>query len=300
MRSVNTASKMGRDIARAIPDPWVDDDVLRRHLRRTIGPKINLHRSDEDKSSEAWQAWVALFAVLAIVAAVVTVLRLLPADMPDIPDLIEAARQWLASYPALPFIGATASLVILVALLSIGSRTASKRASARCDRTVAELHNAAFQGALSVLEGRRRKLGMPIEPSRHRAFPPPSPRPGGVTPRGAEEVVAQWMRHLGEADAELTSYTADGGMDVVGQKSFAQVKHFSKAVGVAPIRELAGVAANDRQGRHALFFTSVGYASGAVAFADNAGIALFVYDVENAGLEAMNARAKTLMYNGIA
>jgi hypothetical protein len=300
VRSVNTAYKMGRDIARSIPDEWVADDLLRRDLRRVIGPKINLHRSDEDKSSEAWQASVAMAVVIALVGVVVTALRLLPADVPGLPEWIEPPRQWLTAYPPLPFIGVTASVIILAVLLSIGSRAAAKHASARYNRTVSELHEAAFQGALSVLEGRRRKVGMPIDTSRHRTYLPPSPRPGGVTPRGAEEVVAQWMRHMGEADAELTSYTGDGGMDVIGRRSFAQVKHYSKAVGVAAIRELAGVAANDRHGRHALFFTRVGYAAGAVDFADSAGIALFVYDVERAGLEAMNARAKTLMYNGIS
>lgn len=86
----------------------------------------------------------------------------------------------------------------------------------------------------------------------------------------------------------------------MGSKSIAQVKHYAKSVGVAPIRELAGVAANDPHRRVALFFTSTGYARGAIDFADNAGIALFVYSAERAGLEAMNAKAKTLMHNGIS
>lgn len=299
MRSPNTAYKMGREIARALPDEWVADDLLRRQLRRSIGPKIDLHRSDEDRASEAWAGWVYFFAVIAIVVIAMTALRLLPADMQGLPDWIEAPRQWVSAYPIALFLGATASLLIFISILAIGWRVAAKRANERYNRTVAELYEAAFQGALSVLEGRRRKAGMPVDTTRHRTFLPPAPRPDGVTPRGAEEVVAQWMRHLGEADAELTSYTGDGGIDVVGRKSFAQVKHYSRAVGVAPIRELAGVAANDRLARQALFFTSTGYASGAVDFADDAGIALFVYDVESGGLEAMNPRAKTLMYNGI-
>lgn len=300
MRSVDTAYKMGRDLARSIPDEWVANDLLRRDLRRVIGPKINLHRSDEDRSSESWAGSLHCFAAATIIAVVVAVLRFLPSDIQGLPDWIVSPSQWLAMHPPLPFIGVTACLIMLVALLSVGSRAAEKRARARSTRTVAAPHEAALHGALSVLEGRRRKVSMPIDTSRHRTYRPPSPRPEGVTPRGAEKVVAQWMRHLGEGDAELTSYTGDGGMDVIGRRSFAQVKHYSKAVGVAPIRELAGVAANDRHGRQALFFTSVGYAARAVDFADNAGIALFVYDVERAGLEAMNARAKTLMYNGIS
>lgn len=300
MRSVNTAYKLGREIGRDVSDVWIPDELLYRQVRRSIGPRIKLFRSEEDKARDGWFGVFTLSVALVIVAVAGVVVLLLPVDLPEFSRPFFAYRMWVASLP-LPLVGGAAALLVLAAVGSgLAWRRARDEAAKVYETVVSSLYTAAFQGATAVLETRRRKTGMSIEPSRHRVFPPPSPRPLGVDPRGAEEVVAQWMRHLGESDAELTSYVGDGGIDVQGRKSFAQVKHYSKSVGVAPIRELAGVAASDPARRQALFFTCSGYARGAVEFADSAGIALFVYDAERAGLEAMNPRAKTLMHNGIS
>lgn len=64
--------------------------------------------------------------------------------------------------------------------------------------------------------------------------------------------MAQWMRHHGEVRASTTAFTSDGGVDVVGERYIAQVKHFAGNVGVVPIRELAGVA-----GRHGRRTTTI-------------------------------------------
>lgn len=243
-------------------------------------------------------------AVLSVLAVALTVLLILPTSFLETTTPLMTVRTSLESMvetvPREMIFGVTAALVLITLRFAVAASVARRRAAEVYNEAVAELYAAAFQGALSVLEARRRKNGMVVETTGRREFLPPSPRPLGVDARGAEEVVAQWMRHLGEADAELTSFTGDGGIDVTGSRSFAQVKHYAKAVGVAPLRELAGVAANDPRGRQPLFFTRTGYASGAVDFANAAGVALFVYDVERGGLEAVNARAKTLVQNGIA
>ncbi|MEJ6553408.1 restriction endonuclease [Microbacterium esteraromaticum] len=126
---------------------------------------------------------------------------------------------------------------------------------------------------------------------------PPAPQPYGVSPEGAERIVEAWMRHLGALDAEVTRYTADGGIDVASASWIAQVKHHQGVIGVAAIRELAGVAAID--GRSALFFTSTGYAEGAVDFADKAGMGLFVYSAEDGTLAARNDVAELLAKKGL-
>lgn len=300
MRSVNTAYKVGREIGREVGDVWIADEALRRHVRRTIEPRIKLLRSDEEKTRDGWAGLLALVVPATLVAVTCTVLLVGSFEIPETLRFLLVIRAWAESLPYVAVILVTALLLFIVLLLIFAVTGANRRANEVHHAAVTSLYAAAFQGATAVLENRRRSVGMPIEPSAYRAFPPPSPRPNGVDARGAEELVAQWMRHIGEVDAELTSYTGDGGIDVQGARSFAQVKHYAKSVGVAPIRELAGVAANDPRGRTPLFFTSTGYARGALDFADSAGIALFVYNAERAGLEAMNAKAKTLMHNGIS
>ena len=300
MRSVNTAYKVGREIGRGVGDVWIADDALRRHIQRTIDPRIKLLRSDEEKTRDGWAGLLALLVPVTLLAVTCTTLLVGSFEIPETLRFLDGIRLWAESLPYVAVILVTALLLFLVLVLVFVVVGANRRANEAHRAAVIGLYSAAFRGATAVLENRRRSVGVPIEPSAHRAFPPPSPRPNGVDARGAEEIVAQWMRHIGEVDAELTSYTGDGGIDVLGSKSIAQVKHYAKSVGVAPIRELAGVAANDPRRRVALFFTSTGYARGAIDFADNAGIALFVYSAERAGLEAMNAKAKTLMHNGIS
>lgn len=127
--------------------------------------------------------------------------------------------------------------------------------------------------------------------------PAPQPQPYGVSPQGAEEIVAVWMQHLGEDDAATTQYSGDGGVDVTSLHYIAQVKHYTGTVGVGEVREFAGVAGVD--GRRALFFTSGQYARGAIEFADNAGIALFRYDVHHGELVGVNLRGNHAMENGL-
>lgn len=302
---MNTAYKIGREIGRDVSDVWIPDELLRRRIRRTVGPQIKLFKSDEEKALESGIGILVMTVLMTLIAIAVTVLLTIPTasieSMKPVANLRSSLEGMLTWAPREAVFGITAALILISIGLGIAASIARKRASEVHNEAVAALYAAAYQGAVAVLDGRRKKTGMVVESTPARGgFLPPSPRPHGVDARGAEEVAAQWMRHLGEADAELTSFTGDGGIDVTGVRSIAQVKHYSKAVGVAPIRELAGVAANDPRRRQPLFFTSTGYARGAVDFADSAGVALFVYDAERGGLEAMNARAKTLVQNGIS
>lgn len=130
-----------------------------------------------------------------------------------------------------------------------------------------------------------------------RGTPPPPPQPFGVSHEGAEALVALWMQHLGAVDAAVTPFSGDGGIDVESKDYIAQVKNYSGTVGVAEIRELAGVALVD--GRKPLFFTSGTYAQGAVEFADRASIPLFVYDAVEGTLVAGNSLGQDRLIEGL-
>lgn len=152
--------------------------------------------------------------------------------------------------------------------------------------------------AAGVVEARREGRPQPAFPLPE-AWPRPGPQPYGVSHRGAEQLVADWMRHLGATDAEVTRFTADGGVDVVSAHCIAQVKNLGErsTVPVAQIRELAGVAAQD--GRLPLFFTSGTYSAGGLAFADRAGMGLFEYRAEGGVLRAANGHARACVAGGL-
>lgn len=182
---------------------------------------------------------------------------------------------------------------VLVAVVQRWLRESHDDRAASLARAVAEL--AARVGLLEAQRPGRAEPAFPLAA----AWPRPAPQPYGVSHRGAEQLVADWMRHLGAFDAEVTRFTADGGVDVVSAHWIAQVKNLAErtAVPVAQVRELAGVAAND--GRRALFFTSGTYTAGGVAFADRAGLSLFEYHAEGGALRAANAHARVVVSEGL-
>lgn len=123
-------------------------------------------------------------------------------------------------------------------------------------------------------------------------FAEPEPLPYGVSPEGAEHLAAAWMRHLGAADAQVTAYRSDGGVDVVSSNYVAQVKHQLGAVGRPEIQQIAGIA--NVENKVAVFFTTNRYSSEARNFAEVAGVALFVMNPEEGTLRQVNEAAKTV------
>lgn len=269
-----------------------------QHVRAEIRPMIKLRKSVEDQKVEELEAAFGLVAIVGIIVGVLFLLSLvpdsaLPTSSPNIAFAVfSVLRGW--SFP----LGVGAVVLVLLAIpFAQARRRADRSARARYAATVRALVQSAFEGAQTAIDRRRQREGMSLDRHIERNSFAPDPMRTGVTPRGAEELVAQWMRHLGEPRATVTAFRGDGGVDVAGERHIAQVKHFAANVGVAPIRELAGVAATD--GRSPLFFTSTGYAPGAIEFADRAGVALFVYRAELGDLVGMNGRAKTLMIHGL-
>jgi hypothetical protein len=150
-------------------------------------------------------------------------------------------------------------LVVPVALIWIGFMMAW-RSAVRRQRAAqtAWLTSVGVHQALRKVE-KRRDQARSYDPSRERqgsefvpAGPVPSPQPFGVSHEGAEALVAQWIRYLGEPDATITRFSRDGGVDVESTHYIAQVKNYSGTVGVTQMRELGGVASVDGRNRSSL------------------------------------------------
>jgi len=125
----------------------------------------------------------------------------------------------------------------------------------------------------------------------------PVPRLGTVTPAEAEEIVAQWVRRLGDSGVVTTSFSRDGGIDVKGDYTVSQVKHYTGAVSVSDIRALYGVAISME--KLPLFFTSGHYTSAGLSFARQNLIPLFQYDATLAKLKPESQEARRLMSLGV-
>jgi hypothetical protein len=104
-------------------------------------------------------------------------------------------------------------------------------------------------------------------------------RPARVrTWEDAERMAAGHMRTVGFPDAEVTTSGPDGGVDVKAAAAVGQVKHWTGKVGAREVRDLNGAAA--ALGVQGLFYALSGYTAEAVRWAEQAGLALFVYDTD--------------------
>lgn len=105
--------------------------------------------------------------------------------------------------------------------------------------------------------------------------------------RLAEDAAAAFVRSLGFREATATPVGADAGLDVVGSGVAAQVKTQLPPVGRPAVQRLRG-AALDVPVR--LFFSTSGYTTAAIDYADEAGVALFNLD-GNLSAFAVNSEA---------
>lgn len=102
--------------------------------------------------------------------------------------------------------------------------------------------------------------------------------PGGQTLwQQAEAAAVASMRGLGFEDAALTTAGADRGLDVIAVGAAAQVKATSATVGRPDVQRLVGAGISVGQ---LVFYSLNGYSTGAVEYADEAGVALFTFGPE--------------------
>ena len=130
-------------------------------------------------------------------------------------------------------------------------------------------------------------------PPRAERAPAPAAYPLGVSPRGAELLCCEWMKHLGITDARVTQFVADGGIDITSAKYEAQVKHYTGPVGAPDIQRFIGATFPHTKGL--LFFTSGRYTAQAQDAAATADVALFRYNAESGDLIASNRQAESLV-----
>lgn len=93
--------------------------------------------------------------------------------------------------------------------------------------------------------------------------------------QAAEAAAVDHMKTLGFIDAHPTAPGPDGGIDALASGAAAQVKFYASPVGRPDIQRLRGAA---REYRIALFYSTGGYSKEAVAYANDAQVALFLMD----------------------
>jgi hypothetical protein len=125
----------------------------------------------------------------------------------------------------------------------------------------------------------------------------PSSQPYGVSARGAEELVADWLGYLGEKGVQKTQFSSDGGIDVKTSTYCCQVKNYERQpVGVEEVRALLGTAISEKLAP--LLFTSSGLTNAAKQFCIKNEISAIRYDVVNAKLESLTPKGAELMQKG--
>lgn len=109
---------------------------------------------------------------------------------------------------------------------------------------------------------------------RHLTHQPQAPS-AEMSPRAAELFVAQLLLYMGATGSKVTTFTKDGGVDVETNALVVQVKHLSKPVGVATLREILGVGVS--LSKLPAVFSKSGFSKEARAFAHENNVLIFEY-----------------------
>ena len=149
----------------------------------------------------------------------------------------EALKKWAVWYPALPSESVDRILLIRKKLrdyslkLSISERgpmfLAEKAKQAEREQELLAQLYPSRSNEKAWLSSRSKPLSQPY----------------GVSYGGAEHLVADWLRDLGETSVEVTQLSGDGGVDVLTDAYCCQVKNYSRQnVSSSEARDLLGTA----------------------------------------------------------
>jgi hypothetical protein len=115
----------------------------------------------------------------------------------------------------------------------------------------------------------------------------------GVSSRGGEEYVAEWLKWMGFENVHVTPERRDGGFDIETDDYIIQVKSFSRDwVGVAPVRELYGVA--QAEGKLSMFWVRGILSDDAQAFANKVEMPVFQFSPEEGLIQPANTFARDI------
>ena len=100
-----------------------------------------------------------------------------------------------------------------------------------------------------------------------------------LTPKEFEFAITRLLEREGFSDARATQYSRDGGVDVTatdpdGRPTIVQAKRYASRVGVASVRELAGVRQMQGDDARAILFALEGFSRDAVSTAAQLNIEL--------------------------
>lgn len=296
MYSPNSAYQLGRRIGRRYSATAISGAALQAAVDQEVKPQIKPRTKNHRNATESAGAFATLAGFLGFLWLAILGLGLF--IFPD-HEWTQTVSEVLPPI-AIPLISVLLGLVFTLALLSY-IRT-SRKEKRFLQNLTNRLLNAAYQGAWETCwpAGHSSVVERPAQTQFSGPGRSPSPARATLdhfTPRDAEHLAAQWMKRLGAQGVEVTRSSHDGGIDVASTHYIAQVKRFASNVGVAPIRELAGVIRSDR--RRGLFFTTTGYSKGAIEFATEQGIALFVMEIHTGQLSPANFQARAFQDHGL-
>lgn len=125
----------------------------------------------------------------------------------------------------------------------------------------------------------------------------PAIQPYGVSHQGAEQLVADWLRFLGEEAVNVTQESGDGGVDVLTRDYCCQVKNYSRQnIGSPEVRDLFGTATS--MGLSPLLFTSTGLTPDAEAFSLRNSIPAIRFVAETSELRHLNEAGEGFLNAG--
>ena len=115
----------------------------------------------------------------------------------------------------------------------------------------------------------------------------------GVSSRRGEEYVAEWLKWMGFENVTVTPERRDGGFDISTDEYLVQVKTFSRDwVGVAPVRELYGVA--QAESKLSMFWVRGILSDDAQTFANKVEMPVFQFSPEEGLIQPANTFARDI------
>ncbi|UYK40829.1 hypothetical protein [Microbacterium terricola] len=261
------------------PTIWDPDDVVVGDLTANTGDWLGAHPTRRSGAQRFWLTTLAVCSTIAGSGLVALGASLgLSAAGVDLPPI---SRQNLA-------IAAVTWLVALlgVAISIIGNAISRTRAvAARADQST-HLHRVALHEGVARVNSRRgeaRTFG---------SLPPaPGAQPYGISERGAVDLAAAWLRHLG--CAPTVSAVRTEGIDIRFGTCLVRVASRDEDA-AASVRELAGSVAAHPNARGVAFFTRA-LGEDVTSFADRAGIALLVMNPVAGSLHGANLEGREIM-----